>query len=198
MAATPDITTAPPTALADRPKRADARRNYDKLVTAAREVFAEQGSDATLEEISRRAGVGIGTLYRHFPARENLVEAAYLDGVEEICAAVAKHDGEDPWEALKGWLLELVGFAATKRVLADEMFAFLDRGAPVFKSCSGAIYDAAEPLLKRAQEAGEVREDVDILDVTKMVSGIAGLRTVERPQVERLVGIALDGLRPPA
>lgn len=193
MATTPDITS-----LADRPKRADARRNYDKLVTTAREVFAEQGSAATLEEISRRAGVGIGTLYRHFPAREDLVEAAYLDGVEEICAAVGKHDGEDPWEALKGWLLELVGFAATKRVLADEMFAFLDRGAPVFKSCSGAIYDAAEPLLKRAQAAGEVRDDVDITDVTKMVSGIAGLRTVERPEVERLVGIALDGLRPPA
>jgi AcrR family transcriptional regulator len=198
MAATPDTTTAPPTALAERPKRADARRNYDKLVTSAREVFAEQGSDATLEEISRRAGVGIGTLYRHFPARENLIEAAYVDGVEEICAAVAKHDGEDPWEALKAWLLELVGFAATKRVLADEMFAYLDRGAPVFKSCSGAIYDAAEPLLKRAQEAGEVRDDVDISDVTKMVSGIAGLRTVERPDVERLVGIALDGLRPSA
>src|SRR6201992_1352529 len=145
MATTPETTTPSLTALAERPKRADARRNYDKLVTTAREVFAEQGSDATLEEISRRAGVGIGTLYRHFPARENLVEAAYLDGVEEICAAVAKHDGEDPWDALKGWLLELVGFAATKRVLADEMFAYLDRGAPVFKSCSGAIYDAAEP-----------------------------------------------------
>ena len=111
------------TALAARPKRADARRNYDKLVAAAREVFAEQGTDATLEEISRRAGVGIGTLYRHFPARENLVEAAYLDGVEEVCAAVATHDGEEPWEALTGWLLEFVAFAATKRVLADEMFA---------------------------------------------------------------------------
>ena len=191
-------TTADISPLADRPKRADARRNYDKLVTTAREVFAERGSDATLEEISRRAGVGIGTLYRHFPAREDLVEAAYLDGVEEICAAVGRHDGEDPWEALKGWLLEMVGFAATKRVLADEMFAYLDRDAPVFKSCSGAIYDAAEPLLKRAQEAGQVRDDVDISDVTKMVSGIAGLRTVERPQVERLVGIALDGLRPSA
>jgi AcrR family transcriptional regulator len=198
MATTPDITTPDIAPLAERPKRADARRNYDKLVTTAREVFAEQGSAATLEEISRRAGVGIGTLYRHFPTRENLVEAAYLDGVEEICAAVARHDGEDPWDALKGWLLELVGFAATKRVLADEMFAYLDRGAPVFKNCSGAIYDAAEPLLKRAQAAGEVRDDVDITDVTKMVSGIAGLRTVERPQVERLVAIALDGLRPNA
>ena len=195
MAASTDTTISLPT-LADRPKRADARRNYDKLVAAAREVFTEQASDATLEEISRRAGVGIGTLYRHFPAREDLVEAAYLDGVEQICAAVSRHDGKDPWDALRSWLLEMVGFAATKRVLADEMFAYLDRDAPVFKSCSGAIYDAAEPLLKRAQEAGEVRDDVDICDVTKMVSGIAGIRTAEPGQVERLVAIALDGLRP--
>jgi AcrR family transcriptional regulator len=198
MAATPDTTTPELTALAARPKRADARRNYDKLVTAAREVFAEEGSDATLEEISRRAGVGIGTLYRHFPARENLIEAAYLDGVEKICAAVSSHDGEEPWEALIGWLLELVGFAATKRVLADEMFAYLDRDAPVFQSCSGAIYGAGESLLRRAQEAGAVRPDVDIADVTKMVIGIAGLRTAPPEQVERIVAVALDGLRPAA
>jgi AcrR family transcriptional regulator len=198
MAATADTTTPDLPALAARPKRADARRNYDKLVAAAREAFAEEGSDATLEEISRRAGVGIGTLYRHFPTRENLVEAAYLDGVEEICAAVGRHEGEEPWEALTGWLLELVGFAATKRVLADEMFAYLDRDAPVFRSCSGAIYDAAEPLLARAQAAGAVRDDVDISDVTKMVSGIAGIRTAEPEQVERIVAVALDGLRPSA
>jgi AcrR family transcriptional regulator len=198
MAATPDTTSPELTALAARPKRADARRNYDKLVTTAREVFAEQGSDATLEEISRRAGVGIGTLYRHFPARENLVEAAYIDGVEKICAAAARHDDEEPWQALTGWLLELVGFAVTKRVLVDEMFAYLDRDAPVFRSCSGGIYDAGEPLLRRAQAAGEVRPDVDIADVTKMVSGIAGLRTADPEQIERIVAIALDGLRPSA
>jgi len=198
MAATPDTTSATVTALPDRPKRADARRNYDKLVAAAREVFAEQETDATLEEISRRAGVGIGTLYRHFPARENLVEAAYYDGVEEIAAAVSRHEGEEPWEALTGWLREVVAFAATKRVLADEMFAVMDRDAPFFQGCSGVIYDAGEPLLRRAQEAGVVRDDVDINDVTKMVSGIANLRTAPREQIERLVAIALDGLRPVA
>jgi AcrR family transcriptional regulator len=198
MSVTPTDKTPDLSALATRPKRADARRNYDKLVAAAREVFGEQETDATLEEISRRAGVGIGTLYRHFPARENLIEAAYVDGVEEICAAVDKHADEEPWEALTGWLLEVVHFAATKRILADEMFAVLDRDAPFFKSCSGAIYDVGEPLLRRAQDAGVVRGDVDITDVTKMVSGIAGLRTVDTPQVERLVKIALDGLRPGA
>src|SRR6201996_3736973 len=110
MAATPDTTTAELTALSARPKRADARRNYDKLVTAAREVFAAEGSDATLEEISRRAGVGIGTLYRHFPKREDLLEATYLGGVEEICAAAEKYTDLPPWEALTGWLGEFVSF----------------------------------------------------------------------------------------
>jgi AcrR family transcriptional regulator len=186
------------TALPDRPKRADARRNYDKLVAAAREVFAEQESDATLEEISKRAGVGIGTLYRHFPARENLIEAAYYDGVEQVAASASHYDDREPWEALTGWLREVVAFAATKRVLADEMFAVMDRDAPFFKSCSGVVYDAGEPLLRRAQEAGVVRDDVDINDVTKMVMGIANLRTAPTDQIERLVAVALDGLRPVA
>ena len=202
MAANPQIAPSPDTTGADlaaftvRPKRADARRNYDKLVAAAREAFAAEGSDATLEEISKRAGVGIGTLYRHFPKREDLIEATYLGGVEEICAAAVKYQDLPPWEALTGWLGEFVAFAATKRALAEEMFAHLDRDAPVFKGCGGAIYGAGEPLLQRAQAAGEVRDDVDISDVTKMIIGIAGLRRTEPEQIERLVAIALDGLRP--
>jgi AcrR family transcriptional regulator len=195
MAATSD-TSADLAAFAVRPKRADARRNYDKLVAAAREAFAEEGSDATLEEISKRAGVGIGTLYRHFPKREDLLEATYLGSVEEISAAAAKYAELPPWEALTGWLGEFVAFAATKRALVEEMFAYLDRDAPVFKGCRGAIYGAGEPLLQRAQAAGEVRDDVDISDVTKMISGIAGLPRTEPEQIERLVAIALDGLRP--
>lgn len=195
---TADTTTADLEALAGRPKRADARRNYDKLVGAAREAFAEEGSDATLEEISKRAGVGIGTLYRHFPRREDLLEATYLGGVEEISAAAAEYADLAPWEALTGWLGEFVSFAATKRALVEEMFAYLDRDAPVFKGCRSAIYGAGEPLLQRAQAAGEVRDDVDISDVTKMISGIAGLPRTEPEQIERLVAIALDGLRPTA
>ncbi len=195
MAASTDTSSADLTAFAARPKRADARRNYDKLVAAAREAFAAEGSDATLEEISKRAGVGIGTLYRHFPRREDLLEAAYLGGVEEISAAAASYEGMPPWEALTGWLGDVASFAATKRALAEEMFAYLDRDAPVFRSCSEAIYGAGEPLLQRAQAAGEVRGDVDISDVTKLVSGIAGLRRTEPEQIERLVAVALDGLR---
>ena len=183
------------TPLPRRPKRADARRNYDKLVNAARQAFTEEGTEATLEDVAQRAGVGIGTLYRHFPTRHDLVEAAYRGGVEEVCAAAGKYADQPPWEALSGWLRELVTFAATKRPLSEELLADMDRDSSVVSSCSGQIYGAGEPLLKRAQEAGVVRPDAEIGDVTKMVSGIAALRTADAEQIDRILGIALDGLR---
>jgi len=182
--------------LAPRPKRADARRNYEKLLAAAHEAFAEQGTAATLEEIAARAGVGIGTLYRHFPTRPDLLEAVYLDEVQAICASAEKYADLPPWEALSGWLREFVAFAATKRALAEEMFTYIDRDAELFKSCAQGIYGAGEPLLKRAQEAGEVRTDTDVSDVTKMIAGIAAIRTTDPEQIDRIVAVALDGLRP--
>jgi len=182
--------------LAPRPKRADARRNYEKLLSAAREAFAEQGTAATLEDIAARAGVGIGTLYRHFPTRPDLLEAVYLDEVQAICAAAEKYAELPPWEALSGWLREFVAFAATKRALAEEMFSYIDRDAALFKSCAQGIYGAGEPLLQRAQQAGEARTDTDIADVTKLIAGIAAIRTSDPEQIDRIVTVALDGLRP--
>src|ERR687884_283553 len=94
-----------------RPKRADARRNYEKVLAAAREAFAEGGESTALEEIARRAGVGIGTLYRNFPNRQALLEALYLDEVEEVCRTAAELEAvEDPWEALTSWSDRLVGY----------------------------------------------------------------------------------------
>jgi AcrR family transcriptional regulator len=180
--------------LASRPKRADARRNYEKLVAAAREEFAAEGTGATLEDVARRAGVGIGTLYRHFPKRQDLLEAVYLDEVQAICDSAAGYADEPPLEALTGWLHEFVGFAATKRALAEELFVYVDRDSFVLP-CATAIYGAGEGLLKRAQDAGAVRTDVDISDVTKMVSGIAAIRTADAEQIDRILGFALDGLR---
>ncbi|HEY1354784.1 MAG TPA: helix-turn-helix domain-containing protein [Solirubrobacterales bacterium] len=184
--------------LAPRPKRADARRNYEKLIAAAREEFTERGTGATLEDVAARAGVGIGTLYRHFPTRQDLLEAVYLGEVEAICDSAKKFVDEPPLEALTGWLHEFVGFAATKRALAEELFAYVDRDSPVFSSCATAIYGAGEGLLERAQNAGAVRDDVDISDVTKMVSGIAAIRNADADQIDRILGLALDGLRAPA
>src|SRR3954452_8190390 len=130
------------TALAPRPQRADARRNYEKLVSAAREAFAEDGTSASLEDIARRAQVGIGTLYRHFPTRQHLLEAVYLDEVEAICRSAADLADLQPWDALVTWLRQFVGFAATKRALAQEMLGTIGSDAEVFGSCRVAISSA--------------------------------------------------------
>jgi AcrR family transcriptional regulator len=185
--------TAP--ALVPRPKRADALRNYEKVLAAARAAFAEGGESTSLEEIARRAGVGIGTLYRHFPNRQSLLEALYVGEVEDICRSAAELDGADPWEALSGWFEGFIGYLATKRALAHELLDYLDQDAQLFQTCRTSLYEAGEPLLKRAQEAGVVRTDVNIAEVIQMVAGIGKIPATEPGQTEHLLRIALDGLR---
>jgi AcrR family transcriptional regulator len=181
--------------LARRPKRADARRNYDKLIAAAREAFTEQDRSASLEDIARRAGVGIGTLYRHFPTRTDLIEAVYLEEVEALCRSADDLADGPPWDALVGWLRRFVGYVATKQALAEELFAIADRDAQVFKSCRVAFYRAGEPLLARAQDAGDVRSDTDIDEVLRMVGGIAKIQAASPAEIDRILTVALDGLR---
>jgi AcrR family transcriptional regulator len=181
-----------------RPKRADARRNEEKLVTAAREAFAERGVETSLEDIARRAEVGIGTLYRHFPTRPALLEAVYLDEVEQICRSADEFSGLDPWEALTAWLRRYADFAATKRALFDELLPYIGQDAEVFTSCKTAIRTTGDALLQRAQEAGVVRPDVTFMDVARMVGGIATIRAAEPVEIERILEVALDGLRPRA
>jgi AcrR family transcriptional regulator len=189
-------TTDPTTpALPRRPKRADARRNYVKVLTVAREAFAEGGESTSLEEIARRAGVGIGTLYRHFPNRQALLEALYVDEVEEVCRSAAQLDDADPWEALNSWFERFVAYVATKRALAHELLNYLDHDAPLFQVCRASLFDAGEPLLKRAQEAGVVRPDVSIAEVIQMVIGIAKIPASDPRQNEHILRIALVGLR---
>jgi AcrR family transcriptional regulator len=181
--------------LLTRPKRADARRNYEKVLAAAREAFAEGGESTALEEIARRAGVGIGTLYRHFPNRQALLEALYVDEVEEVCRSAAQREGDDPWEALNGWLEGFIGYLATKQALAAELLNYVDRDAQLFRTSRAALFSAGEPLLERAQEAGVVRPDVDIAEVIQMVIGIAKIPAGDPRQTEHILRIALDGLR---
>src|SRR4051795_6758554 len=172
--------------LVSRPKRADARRNYDKVLAAAREAFAEGGESTALEEIARRAGVGIGTLYRHFPNRQALVEALYVGEVEEVCRTAEQLEAADPWEAFETWLERVVAYIGTKRALAAELMNFLDPDALLFKTCRESLYAAGEPLLKHAQDAGVVRPDVTIADVMQMVIAIAKLPAADPSQVEHL------------
>jgi AcrR family transcriptional regulator len=190
-----NATEATAEALIARPKRADARRNYEKVLTAAREAFAEGGESTALEEIARRAGVGIGTLYRHFPNRQALLEALYVNEVEDVCRSAAELEGADPWDALNDWFERLIGYLATKQALAGELLNYVERDAPLFQMCRTSLYAAGEPLLARAQEAGVVRSDVEFPEVMQMVMGIAKIPASDPGQIEHILRIALDGLR---
>jgi AcrR family transcriptional regulator len=183
------------TGLRQRPKRADARRNYEALLTAAADAFADNGTAASLEDIARRAGVGIGTLYRHFPTRQALLEAVYIDEVEEMSAKANELGDLEPWDALVTWLRQFVRYAATKRALADELLNSIDAEAPVFVSCRAAITEAGDMLLSRAQAAGAARTDTNFTDVGRMVAGIASIKTADPGQIDRILDMALDGLR---
>jgi AcrR family transcriptional regulator len=188
-------TDTPTDILITRPKRADARRNYDKVIAAAREAFAEGGASTSLEEIARRAEVGIGTVYRNFPNRQALLEAVYVGELDGLCRAAGELDDLQPWDALVGWLRRFVGYMATKQALAQELLDYMDRDAPLFKSCRTMMYEAGEPLLERAHGAGVIRPDVTLSDVIQMVGGIAKIQGADSAQIERILDIALDGLR---
>jgi len=182
--------------ISKRPKRADALRNYEKLVAAGREAFTEADRSASLEDIARRAGVGIGTLYRHFPTRTDLVQAIYVDEVEALSRSAAELADLEPWEALTAWLGRFVGYVATKKALADELFAVDDaERQAVFAGCRSMLYGAGEPLLRRAQDAGIVRPDVTIEEVVRLVGCIAKIPADDPADIERVLAVALDGLR---
>jgi AcrR family transcriptional regulator len=175
-----------------RPLRADARRNRDAVLSAARDVFAELGTAASLEEIARRAGVGIGTLYRNFPGRQDLITAVYVDEVEALCATAAELADLPPWDALVGWLRRFVSYVNTKRAL----YELLDKESDLLPSCRASMYGAGTPLLERAQAAGVARADVAFDDVLHMVNGLAGTTFKDEAQRDRILEIALAGLRP--
>src|ERR1700749_4527867 len=124
-------TDSPTDILTRRPKRADARRNYDKVVAAAREAFAERGASTSLEEIARRAEVGIGTLYRNFPNRQALLEAVYVDEVENLCRSGGEFEDLAPWDAFVAWTHRLAGYLVTKQALAAQMAQYFDCDAPL-------------------------------------------------------------------
>lgn len=185
------------TEAAPRPQRADARRNHDRLLQAARAVFGEQGPDAPLEEVARRAGVGIGTLYRHFPTRDALVTAIFFERIEASRARAAELSAsESPVDALSTWLREQLDEAAAIRGLgAMAMNIMLCEAEP--RACEPMRQAGAE-LLARAQAAGEVRTDTDIDDLMHLVVGI-GLATDDAADgtaiADRLFALMLDGVR---
>ncbi len=177
--------------LLGRPQRADARRNYDSLLAAARDAFSDVGTSASLEDIARRANVGIGTLYRHFPTRRELLEAVYVNEVEALCQAAVDLSDLPAWDALVAWLRRFVEYAATKHAIVEELAS----DSVPFRGCRAEITAAGEPLLRRAQQAGAARQDISFDDLLRLFSGITMMPFADPQQLERVLVVAIDGLR---
>ena len=179
-----------------KPMRADARRNYERLLTAGRTLLAERGSEVAMEEIAKAADVGVGTLYRHFPRRIDLVEAVYREDVDGLVALAHQLAGTaEPWDGLVQWLRAFVRYAESKRVFLTELRDVFEKN-PDFKLDSrDKIATAAATVLSRAQQAGVARTDIDESDLMQLVGGMCMATVRSLPQNERLLGLVLDGIR---
>lgn len=175
---------------ARRPHRADAARNFDALVAAARDVLTEYGTDAPMDEIARRAGVSIATLYRNFPTREQLLENVYVSEVEAVCRFAEDAVKLGPWEGITSWLRRFVHYVATKRAVATG----IDHDSDVYRACTQALYESGGPLLERAQQAGLMRDDVDIDDIMRLVMAYTVVNFASAEQRDRMLAVAFDGL----
>ncbi|WP_398658066.1 TetR/AcrR family transcriptional regulator [Streptomyces shenzhenensis] len=178
--------------------RADARRNREALLAAAREAFLAGEADAHVEEIARRAGVAVGTLYRHFETREALVEEVYRQEVDELCAAPGEFlDRHAPDEALRRFLLLLVEHAAVGKGMAVALESIMATDSPVFDDARTQMAEALDRLLRAGTAAGTVRGGVSGRTVLRALGGICGMHATEGWQDEavRITAILYDGLR---
>ena len=178
-------------------RRADAERNRDKILAAARTAFAEPDAEVSMAEISRRAGVGMATVYRNFPGRQELLEALYTDEVDAVCKAAVTIAGDTPGAALVAWLHRFSAFTTSKRHIAAELLKQTDHSNPLFKNNRSRVLTAARPLLAAAQHAGEVRDDLALEQILDMIVAIATIHG-DTGYTGPILQAALDGLRPPA
>ncbi|MFF4361877.1 TetR/AcrR family transcriptional regulator [Streptomyces sp. NPDC001604] len=186
-----------------KPMRADARRNYERLLKVAAEAFAEHGENASLDDIAKRAGVGSGTLYRHFPTRQALLEAVYVDAIEAIAARADDFARElPPGEALVEWLNELSAGMIQVRGLKSLLgSAVTDGSSAVVTACGNSVKDAAERLVGAAKQDGALREDVEPIEILRLAHGVATaseLADGEGTHIRRYLSLLTDGLRPAA
>jgi AcrR family transcriptional regulator len=175
--------------------RADARQNHARLIAAATEAFAEKGADAPLEDIARRAGVGIGTLYRHFPTRLDLQAAVFRTQVGAVCTEGDTLAGTSPPEtAFAAWIRTLAKYLVTKRGLSRALIDAVGAESELISSCWVAMRETTERLLANAQRAGVVRPDVTASDVMRLVHGVAVSTEKEPGRSDLLLSVMLDGL----
>jgi AcrR family transcriptional regulator len=178
--------------------RADARRNRDKLIEVAAQAFAENGVETSLEDIARRAVVGIGTLYRHFPTREHLVEVVYRRELQNLAESADELAQQYPADiALEQWMLRFVNYMATKRGMASSLKIIASSNSSMFAEGFGRIRGAFEKLLTTAREQGLVRDDICQTDLMHAMSSIYSIPDAPewRERANRLIGLLMDGLR---
>jgi AcrR family transcriptional regulator len=175
-------------------KRADAIRNREKLLTAATELFAARGTDVSLDAVAKHAGVGIGTLYRHFPTRDALVEAAYRAEVAHLCEAAEELLAAHPPDvALAEWMERFVAYSNAKKGMKGALMAIVAGGSDIFAETRGEIVAAIADLLAAGVEAGVLRSDVDAEDVWRAMGSVWGVESEE--QARTLLRLLMDGLR---
>jgi len=179
----------PPSQPRSPTRRTDAERNRDKILNVARTAFADPAAEVSMAEISRRAGVGMATLYRNFPGRRELLEALYTEEVDAICAAARA-----PGASLSSWLHQLFAFFASKQHIAAELLKHTGSGDPVFGGGRARVVAAGQPLLAAAQRARETRDDVTIDQVLDLIHAVATIEG-DASYVAPILRTALDGLR---
>jgi len=182
-----------------RRPRADAQRNRGLLLESAARVFARDGRDASLNQIAREAGVGIGTLFRHFATREELIEATFRNELARICDAAAElATGPSPARATAEWMDRFLEYMTAKHGMVDTLQAMMTTGSPLYDETLGRLTHAVRGLMNAGVVCGEFRDDVDPSDVLAQLGGIAYMagEPEQRQQARRMIALLLDGLRP--
>jgi AcrR family transcriptional regulator len=183
---------------ARRKPRTDALRNRACILEAAKEAFTRQGADASLDEIAKQAGVGAGTLYRHFPTRDALIEAVYRSEVEKLVAAQQKFAAAmPPMEALRAWMLLFVDYIAAKHIIAPALNSVAGGPSRLYEDSRSLVQGAIDDLVKRAKRNGDVRRDLDASDLLRALIGVShmGSDTDWKQSARRLVDILIAGSR---
>lgn len=190
---------AKPSQPAPRKPRADAQRNRERILQVAKQAFTQSGANASLDEIASQAGVGPGTLYRHFPTRDALLEAVYRTEVEKLAAAERKFaEIMPPIEALRAWMLLFVDYIATKKIIAPALNALVGGPSKIIEASHSQTYEAVRALVKRAVESGDIRKDLDPVDLLKALVGVSYVASSPdwQQSAKRLVDILITGSRP--
>jgi len=184
---------------AQRKTRTDAQRNRQRILEVAKEAFARSGANTSLDDIAKQAGVGAGTLYRHFPTRDALLEAVYRTEVEKLAAAEQKlARAMPPIEALRAWMLLFVDHIATKQIIAPALNTFVGRPSKLYEGSRAQITGAIQGLVKRAIESGDIRRDLDPFDLLRALIGVSNVASSPDwlQSARRLVDILIMGSRP--